>query len=64
VQLSGRKIAVKQISTLLAQKVWKTFSAQNSFSWCKSRFSHLFMAAGRAHTSLLSFMNTVKHHVD
>jgi len=43
------RVAVKQVSTLLARKFSKLFSAQNSLSWCKSCFSHLFMAACRAH---------------
>jgi len=56
-------IAVKQVSTLLARKFSKLFSAQNSFSWCKSCFSHLFMAACRAHICLESFINSIKLYV-
>jgi len=59
-----QKVTVKQISTLLARKVSKPFSAQNRFSWCKSCFSHLFMAACRAHICLESFINTIKLDVE
>ena len=58
-----QRVAVKQVSTLLARKFSKLVSAQNSFSWCKSCFSHLFMAACRAHICLESFINTIKLHV-
>jgi len=57
------RVAVKQVSTHLARKVSRLFSGQNSFSWCKSCFSHLFMAACRAHIYLESFINTIKLHV-
>jgi len=60
-QLNCRK---KQISTLSARKVSKTFSAQIIFCWCKSCLSHLFMAACRAHIFLESLINTIKHHVE
>ena len=59
-----QKVAVKQISTLLARKVSKPFSAQNSFSFCKSCLSHLFVAACREHICLESFLNTIKLHVE
>ena len=58
-----QRVAVTQVSTHLARKFSKLFSAQNSFSWCKSCFSHLFMAACRAHICLESFINTIKIHV-
>jgi len=35
-------IAIKQISTVVARNVSRPLSAQNCFSWCKLRFSHLF----------------------
>jgi len=39
-----RWFAIKQISTLLARNVSRPYSAQNCLSWCKSRFSHLFIS--------------------
>jgi len=41
-QFGFRMIAIYQISTLLARNVSRHFSAQNCFSWWKTRFSHLF----------------------
>jgi len=35
-------IAIYQISTPLVRNVSRQFSAQNCFSWWKTRFSHLF----------------------
>jgi len=57
-------VAVKQILTLLARKVSKSFSALNSFSWSKSCFSHLFLAACREHICFESFINIMKFHVE
>jgi len=37
-----RQITIKLISTLLTRNVSKTLSAQNCFSWCNLRFSHLY----------------------
>jgi len=35
----------------------KLFSAQNSFIWCKSCFSHLFIAACQAHICLVIYQH-------
>jgi len=41
-QFDCRKTAISQISTHLARNISRQFSAQNCFSWWKSRFIHLF----------------------
>jgi len=41
----------------MARKVSKQFSEQDSFSWCKSCFSHLFMSACRAHICLVIYQH-------
>jgi len=51
------KVEIKHISIVMARKVSKQFSAQNSFSWCKSCFSHLFMSACRAHICLVIYQH-------
>ena len=61
-QLSGSELPLNRFQHFSA-KISKLFSAQNSFSWCKSCFSQLFMAACRAHICLESFINTIKLHV-
>jgi len=46
-QFDCGKSVISQISILLVRNVSRQFSAQNCFSWWKSRFSHLFSTVCR-----------------